>query len=124
MLLDEEAERRLAAGAHKKKPRKVREKDVEKKGNKWAKAHGWYQRKWTSPGHRGVPDRIYVKNGVVVFFEWKRPGEEPTALQKDEIALLRAHGANAYWGDSVESLKTALLSHDQFGQDEESDPLA
>lgn len=39
--------------------------------------------KWSSPGSRGVPDRICIfPTGVVVFVEVKKPGEEPSKLQR------------------------------------------
>lgn len=39
--------------------------------------------KWSSPGNRGVPDRICIfPNGLVLFVEVKKPGQEPSKLQR------------------------------------------
>jgi hypothetical protein len=77
----------------------IPEKKVEQDGNKWAKAHGWWTRKFTSPAHRSVPDRIYGKNGKTVFIEWKRYGEVPTEKQWDELQELREQGFVAEYAD-------------------------
>lgn len=37
--------------------------------------------KWTSPGVRGVPDRIVLSAGRIWFVELKRPGKKPRANQ-------------------------------------------
>jgi hypothetical protein len=77
----------------------IPEKKVEQGGNKWAKDHGWWTRKFTSPAHRSVPDRIYGKNGVMKFIEWKRFGAVPTEKQWDEIQELREQGFVAEYAD-------------------------
>lgn len=77
------------------------ERNVEASLVRYAKKHGIYTRKFVSPSQRGVPDRIFVKNGVVLFLEVKRPGEEPTKLQLHELKQLTDQGANATWVDTV-----------------------
>lgn len=50
--------------------------------------------KWVSPGNPGVPDRIVVFGGQVVFVELKASGEELSRRQELRIAELkigRAH---------------------------------
>lgn len=43
-------------------------------------------------GNKGNPDRLYLlPNGRHAMIEWKRPGEEPTKLQKLKHKRLRAH---------------------------------
>lgn len=43
-------------------------------------------------GNKGNPDRLYLlPNGRHALIEWKRPGEEPTKLQKLKHKRLRAH---------------------------------
>lgn len=37
--------------------------------------------KWTSPGVRGVPDRIVLRAGRIWFVELKRPGAKPRPNQ-------------------------------------------
>lgn len=51
--------------------------------------------KWTSPGRRGVPDRMVLfPGGVLVFVELKRPGEKVKAqgLQDWWHSRLRQYG--------------------------------
>ena len=40
--------------------------------------------KFTSPGTNGVPDRVCIMNGNIVFVELKRPGGKP---RTDQIAI-------------------------------------
>lgn len=57
------------------------EKTVEKYLNKKVKEAGGLSFKWSSPSHRGVPDRIVFINSSVWFIELKRPGGKTTKLQ-------------------------------------------
>jgi len=84
------------------------EKKLEKRCVDIAKAHGWYTRKWASPSHRGVPDRIFLKDGAVVFVEFKSPGRKPTLLQADEIEQIEGHGGKVFWVDDVVKFKVRM----------------
>ena len=47
---------------------------------------GGLARKYTSPGRRGVPDRIlFLPKGMVVFVECKKPGGKLSSSQKQEF---------------------------------------
>jgi Holliday junction resolvase len=85
-----------------------RESAVEAALVRYARVHGIYTRKFSSPARRGVPDRIFIHRGKVLFLEVKRPGQGPTKLQKHEIAEIRLAGGNADWCDSVERGMEAL----------------
>ena len=87
------------------------EKKLEKRCTDVAKAHGWYSRKFSSPANRGVPDRIFIKTGDVVFIEFKAPGNEPTEMQEHEMHLIRKHGGNVTWVDNVDDFKKILRIH-------------
>jgi Holliday junction resolvase len=87
---------------------KVLESQVEAGLVRYAKKHGIYTRKFVSPSQRGVPDRIFVHGGLVLFLEIKRPGEEPTKLQLHELSLLESVGATATWVDTVTKGKAVL----------------
>lgn len=78
------------------------EKEIEYKVVKYCKAHGIYTRKFVSPGHSGVPDRIFAHAGRVLFLEFKRPGQKPTGLQAKELKLLRDAGVMVTWVTSYE----------------------
>jgi len=78
------------------------ESELEKDAIDFAKKHGWLVMKFVSPGKRGVPDRIFIREGRVVFIEFKRSGELPRVQQKKRIKELQDHGANVYVCDSLD----------------------
>lgn len=78
------------------------EKTIEAKAVRAAKERGWRSYKFSSPAHRGVPDRLFLRDGRAVFIEFKRPGKKPTRLQARELELIRETGCKAEWTDSVE----------------------
>jgi hypothetical protein len=79
----------------------VRESAVEAALVRYASQHGVWSRKFSSPARRGVPDRIFMKHGVVLFMEIKRPGNTPNALQLQELAEIKKHGGYSCWCDTV-----------------------
>lgn len=58
--------------------------------------------KFTSPGHAGVPDRIVIGYGKVIFVELKRPGGKPRALQEHVFQQMRQAGATVIVIDTKE----------------------
>lgn len=78
------------------------ERDVEMKVMRWAKEHGWLAFKFTSPSQRSVPDRIFMRNGVVAFAEIKAPTRKPTPKQEAEMQRIRAAGVPVEWFDDAE----------------------
>ncbi len=86
----------------------ILERDIEAKAVKWAKANGWLTYKFVSPSQRGVPDRIFIKAGHVVFIEFKAPGKKPTPLQAQTIRKLKDAGCEVWVCDNVESAIDAL----------------
>jgi hypothetical protein len=88
------------------------EKTIETRCVDWARSRGWLSRKYQAPTRRGSPDRIFMRNGVVVWIEIKRKGKEPTELQWREIRLMRAAGLNVYWVDDLEDAKAVLAAHE------------
>lgn len=86
----------------------IRERDIEAKAVKLAKDNGWLTYKFVSPSQRGVPDRIFIKDGIVVFIEFKAPGKKPTALQAATIKKMQAQGCEVHVCDSVEGAVDAL----------------
>lgn len=60
--------------------------------------------KFTSPGLKGVPDRICIfPGGKVVFTELKRPGEKPNRMQRAVQKRLKSLKANVDVVDSMEA---------------------
>lgn len=78
------------------------ESDLEKKVVAWAKSQGCLAYKFSSPAHRGVPDRVFIgPGGKVLFLELKAPGNKPTPLQARELEILRKQGCNAHWAENL-----------------------
>lgn len=90
------------------KPPVIRESKVEKEIREWAEATGWWVAKFTSPGKRAVPDRLFIRKGVHLFGEIKRPGEIPTPQQALRHKEMRAHGAIVRVWDNVNDAKSDL----------------
>jgi hypothetical protein len=86
----------------------MNEKQLESKIVEYCKANGLYCRKFSSPAHAGVPDRVIAGKSRVMFLELKSPGKKPTALQLREIELIRAAGILALWTDSWELAKREI----------------
>ena len=87
------------------------EKAIERQHVKEAKANGWLVRKAVFVGSKGAPDRMYIKNGRVVFLEWKAPKRGPTELQWSQIKELREAGVVAEYVDSIEIAHAVLNGH-------------
>jgi|TARA_Y100000289_G_C3884910_1_gene130721 Holliday junction resolvase len=79
---------------------------------KYAKNKGWLVYKFVSPNNRGVPDRIMLRNGVILFIEFKATGKQPTTLQQYIIKRIRGEKFKVYVIDSVEIGKKTLDSYD------------
>ena len=60
------------------------ESQLESKLVRYAGKNKIYTRKFTSPGQRSVPDRVFVQ-GRTLFIEVKAAGKKPTDAQMDEI---------------------------------------
>lgn len=84
------------------------ESKVESETKRYAESRGWWCVKFVSPGLRGVPDRLFIREGRHVFIEFKRPGEEPTEQQYKRHREMRAHGAEVHWTDNLEQAKEIL----------------
>ncbi len=66
-----------------------------------AKAEGWLVRKVRWIGRRNAPDRLYIKDGRVVFIEHKASGKDARSGQQREIQRLREAGVEAHVADSI-----------------------
>jgi len=86
----------------------ARESKVEKDIRRYAEATGWWQAKFTSPSKNGVPDRVFIRKGMVLWMEVKRPGEEPTAQQHLRMKDMKKHGAIVCWVDNLKDAKEWL----------------
>jgi G:T-mismatch repair DNA endonuclease (very short patch repair protein) len=86
------------------------EAKVEDAVSKFAKDLGWMAFKFSSPNHKGVPDRIFFRAGETFFIEFKAQGKEATLLQKRVHKSLQDEGFEVYVVDNTEMGKEILLS--------------
>lgn len=93
------------------------ERDLEAKIVSHCKQRGLLIYKFSSPSNRGVPDRIIVGMGKVMFLEIKSAKGRLTALQERELARLREAGVRA---EAVNDYQIAVeLIDDFFGAGED-----
>lgn len=79
----------------------MRERDIENYLVSRVKGLGGMAFKWSSPSHRGVPDRIIIlPHGLVIAVEVKALGKRPTKLQQFNHRLLRKLGIDVVVIDS------------------------
>jgi len=71
---------------------------------------GWWQVKLMQCSKRGVPDRVFIRGGRVVWIEFKRPGGdgEPGKQQKIRHYEMRAAGAEVFVINSLEAALAVL----------------
>lgn len=90
------------------------EKDVQKKCVDWARAQGYWARKFSSPANRSVPDYLFANRKLAsndkFAAEFKAPDKKETPAQAEEIALMRAAGWDVYVVDSFEQFKSIVAS--------------
>ena len=82
-------------------PAKIKESEVERQIVKFAKDNDCLAFKFVSPGQRGVPDRLFLKDGKVLFLEIKQKGKAPTPIQEFQIRQIREQGIAAHWAGDV-----------------------
>jgi hypothetical protein len=91
----------------------VLELDVESEVCKWARTHGWIAAKLQYLNDTGWPDRCFIKNGIVLFVEFKRPKggrREPKQLYWRKKIL--DHGGRHYFVNTKEEGITLLELYD------------
>lgn len=81
---------------------------IEAKLVRYAKSKGVLTFKFSSPSNRGVPDRVFMCNGKVLFLELKREGEVPTALQFHTMKKITDMGVTCDWCDNVRQGKASI----------------
>lgn len=84
------------------------EKDIEKKVCDYAREKGFLAYKFTSPQRAAVPDRLFIRNGMVFFIEFKRGGQKPTPAQHREHMRLTEQGMRVYVIDNVDDGKALV----------------
>ena len=64
--------------------------------------------KLVSPGTNGVPDRICIMSGRIVFVELKAPGRQPRPIQHRRMKQLKEHGMTVLVVDSLAGVEEVL----------------
>jgi len=88
----------------------MRERDIEHYFIRRVREVGALQRKFVSPGRKGVPDRIVVYFGTVYFVELKAPGKVLRDDQAREHEKLFAAGCNVFVIDTKEGVDHFIKS--------------
>jgi len=84
----------------------MQESNLEKTFRLKVKKYGGKAFKFTSPGKRGVPDRlVLLPEGRAIFVEMKAPGKPLEPLQKKRANELRALGFKVYKIDSISDIE-------------------
>lgn len=65
-------------------------------------------------GVNGVPDRILIAAGHVVFVECKAPGQKPRPIQVHRIREMREHGADVRIIDTREGVDALMEEVDAW----------
>jgi len=86
----------------------ILESSVEGDAMKFAILRGWWEAKFVSPNQRGVPDRLLIRAGRVIFIEFKKFGKEPTRQQLKRHREMREHGAEVFVVDTLQEAKEIL----------------
>lgn len=77
------------------------ESSVERDACAYAEKRGWMVFKFVSPGRRGVPDRLFIRNGRHLFIEFKRLDAEARKQQEKRHREMREHGAEVHVVDNL-----------------------
>lgn len=101
--------------------RKLLEKDVQKQCVEWARARGYWARKFSSMTQRSVPDYLFArewcyresKHGndwayVKFAVEFKAPGKASTEAQVEEHTAMRNAGWEVFVCDSFDDFKARV----------------
>ena len=89
----------------------MRESTLENKIKLYVEQLGGKAYKWTSPGTRGVPDRIVIlPKGRIVFVEVKRPGlQDGLSIRQKKIrATLESLGCKVWRISDFEEFKERI----------------
>jgi hypothetical protein len=77
----------------------ISENDIKTDCKEWLDFNGWFhfpiiQNFKIAKGMSGLPDRIAIKNGIVLFIEIKKPGGKWSAKQQEFAESVRQHGGH------------------------------
>lgn len=74
----------------------------------FAKQYGCLVLKLAGPNQKGQPDRMFLRDGKVLFVEFKAPGKKPTALQMKWMSDLFCNNFPAFVCDDINEGKQLI----------------
>ena len=85
---------------------KISENDIKKQIKTYLSYLGWYSFPLMQGlgSQRGLPDRIAIKDGRVLFLEIKRPGGKQSEGQIEFEKIIKSHGGEYYVVRSIEDV--------------------
>lgn len=89
----------------------MRERDIEKVLVREVRRNGGEAYKWVSPGNDGVPDRIVILHGEVIFVELKSETGRLSAVQKLQIEKLQKLNQQVEVVKGAKGLEQFFLDH-------------
>ena len=103
--------------------KRLLEKDVQKQCVDWARARGYWARKFSSQSQRSVPDYLlsrrkgeidgrYLPRPLKLACEFKAPGKTSTPAQIDEQELMRLAGWFVFEADSFDLFKATVIAYE------------
>ncbi len=92
----------------------MKESKIEKEVCIHANTLGWLDYKFVSPGLRGVPDRMFLREGLLIFIEFKTLGEKPSKIQSKRILELMNQGFAVYIIDDIDKGKNLFNYYERF----------
>lgn len=93
--------------------RNYSEKKIETGVSKYAKSLGWSYHKYRPVNDKGFPDRFFLRDGKIIFVEFKAPGEAPNPLQWSRIMDLDLSGFDVYVIDNENLGKRIFNSYEK-----------
>jgi Holliday junction resolvase len=83
----------------------MRESKIQSNGRDKLKAWGWWVTKIIQSSTNGIPDTLALRNGRVVFIEWKATGKDAEDLQKYVHMKIREQGIEVIVADSLNDIQ-------------------
>ena len=101
--------------------KRLLEKDVQKQCVDWARARGYWARKFSSMTQISVPDYLFAREGrgflqvinIKFAVEFKAPGKTSTTSQIEEQEAMRLAGWAVFEIDSFDVFKATVLTYEQ-----------
>ena len=86
------------------------EKDEQGDSVRWARARGYWARKFSSQSQRSVPDYLFRGRGLCWATEFKARGKTSTEAQLDVQTAMRNAGWTVFECDDFEKFKARVIA--------------